>query len=152
MKKNEKKNNAKKKILKMDSEERIHLKPISEKEFREIAKGCGIKYRNKIPSRELKAMLGYRPLNNRMVEITDEEGNCNLYDNMRRAAIENGLSNSSVIKYVIDHGRSSWKGDLTRRNFTWERFEDARAVYSRGPAYRSLVSVLKWIIFCIKNG
>ena len=48
---------------------------------------------NKIPSRELKAMLGYRPLNNRMVEITDEEGNCNLYDNMRRAAIENGLSN-----------------------------------------------------------
>ena len=94
-KKNEKigKKAMKKKILKMDSEERIHLKPMSEKEFREIAKGCGIKYRNKIPSRELKAMLGFRPLNNRMVEIRDEEGNCNLYDNMRRAAIENGLSN-----------------------------------------------------------
>ena len=87
------KNAMKKKILKMDSEERIHLKLISEKEFREITKGCGIKYLNKIPSRELKAMLGYCPLNNRMVEITDEEGNCNLYDNMRRAAIENGLSN-----------------------------------------------------------
>ena len=92
MKKIEKKT-MKKKILKMDSEGMIHLKPISEKEFREIAKGCGIKYRNKIPSRELKPMLGYRPLNNRMVEIRDEEGNCKVYDNMRWAAIENGLSN-----------------------------------------------------------
>ena len=101
----------------MDNEERTHLKPISEKEFREIAKGCGIKYRNKIPSRELKAMLGYRPLNNRMVEIRDEEGNCNLYDNMRRAAIENGLSNSSVIKYAIDHGRSYVKRRSEKKKF-----------------------------------
>ena len=38
------KNNEKKKISKMDSEERIHLKPISEKEFREIAKGCGTRF------------------------------------------------------------------------------------------------------------
>ena len=75
----------------------IHLKPISEKNFREIAKGCGVKCRNKIPSRELKAMLGYRPLNNRMVEIRDEEGNCKIFDKMRRAAIESGLSNASVI-------------------------------------------------------
>ena len=82
----------------MDSEEIIHLKPISEKEFREFAEGCGIKYRNKIPSRELKAMLEYRSLNNRMAEIRDKEGNCKVYDNMRRAAIESGLSNSSVIK------------------------------------------------------
>ena len=56
---------------KMDSKEMTHLKPIFEKEFWEIGKGCGIKYQNKIPSREL--MLGYRPLNNRMVEIRDEE-------------------------------------------------------------------------------
>ena len=39
-----KKKQWKKKILKMDSEERIHLKPISEKEFREIAKGCGTRF------------------------------------------------------------------------------------------------------------
>ena len=90
----------------MDSEEMIHVKQISEREFREIAKGCGTKYRNKIPSMDLKAMLGYRPLNNRMAEIRDEEGNCKVYDNMRRAAIESGLSNSSVIKYAIHHGRS----------------------------------------------
>ena len=86
-----------KKMIKTDSEEMINLKPISEKEFREIAKGCGVKYRNMIPSRELNAMLGYRPWNNRMVEIRDEEGNCKIFDNMRRAAIESGLSNSSVI-------------------------------------------------------
>ena len=73
----------------------IHVKPISEKEFREVAKGCGIKYKNKIPSRELKAMLGYRSLNNRMVEIRDEEGNREIFYNMRRAATESGLSNAS---------------------------------------------------------
>lgn len=38
------------------------LTPICTKEFREVAKSCRIKYRNKIPSKELKAMLGYRPL------------------------------------------------------------------------------------------
>ena len=115
MKKIEKK--MKKKIFKMDSEERIDLKPISEKEFREIAKGCGIKYRNKIPSRELKAMLGYRQLNNRMVEIRDEEGNCKVYDNIRQAAIESGLSNSSVIKYAIDHGKSYVKRRSDKKKF-----------------------------------
>ena len=96
------------KTIKMDNEsnEMIDFKLISEKEFREVTKGCGIKYRNKIPSKELKAMLGYRPLNNRMVEIRDEEGNCKIFDNVRRAAIESGLSNTSVIKYAIDHGRS----------------------------------------------
>ena len=60
----------------MDSEERIHLKPISEKEFREIAKGCG-----------------------------------------RRAAIESGLSNSSIIKYAIDHGRSYVKRRSEKKKF-----------------------------------
>ena len=78
----------KKDNIKMDSEEMIRLKQISEKEFREFAKGCGIEYRNKIPSRELKAMLRYRPLNNRMVEIRDEESNFTIFDNMDRAAIE----------------------------------------------------------------
>ena len=90
----------------MDSEEMIHVKQISEREFREIAKGCGIKYRNKIPSMELKAMLGYRPLYVRMVEIRDEEGNCKIFHDMRRAEIESGFSNSSVIKYTIDNDRS----------------------------------------------
>ena len=32
---------------------------IHTKEFREVFKGCGIKYRNKISSKELKAMLSF---------------------------------------------------------------------------------------------
>ena len=35
-----------------------NLIPISAKEFREVVKGCGMKYRDKIPSKELKSMLG----------------------------------------------------------------------------------------------
>ena len=107
----------------MDGEEMIHVKPSSEKEFREFAKGCGIKYRNKIPSREFKAMLGYRPLNNMMVEIRDEEGNCKIFDNMRRAAIENGL------------GRSYMKRRSDTKKFFCER----------DLTTRSLFSMLKWI-------
>lgn len=54
-----------------------NLIPISAKEFREVAKGCGIKYSDKFPSKELKSMLGYRPLNKRQrVEVTDETGFC----------------------------------------------------------------------------
>ena len=108
----------------------IHLKPSSEKEFREISKGCGIKYRNKIPTREFKAMLGYRPFNNMMVEIRDEEGNCKIFDNMRRAAIENGLSNSSVIKYAIDHGRSYVKRRSDKKEFFCERDLMTRSLFS----------------------
>ena len=125
------------KTIKMDNEsnEMIDFKLISEKEFREVTKGCGIKYRNKIPSREFKAMLGYRPLNNMMVEIRDKEGNCKIFDNMRRAAIENGLSDSSVIKYAIDLGRSYMKRKSDKKEFFCER----------DLTTRSLFSMLKWI-------
>lgn len=52
-----------------------NLIPIRTKEFREVVKGCEIKYRNKIPSKELKAMLGYRPLGKRRkVEVSLETG------------------------------------------------------------------------------
>ena len=39
----EKGKKCKKDNIKMDDEEMIHLKQISEKEFREFAKGCGSK-------------------------------------------------------------------------------------------------------------
>ena len=45
-------------IIKMET----NFTPNPKKEFREVTKGCGIKYRNKIPSKELEEMLGYRPL------------------------------------------------------------------------------------------
>ena len=41
----------------------------------------------------VELMLGYRLLNNRMVEIRDEGGNCKIFYHMRRAAIDIGLSN-----------------------------------------------------------
>lgn len=50
-----------------------NLIPISAKQFREVSKGCGIKYRNKIPSEELKAVLSYLPLyRRRNVEVRME--------------------------------------------------------------------------------
>ena len=42
-------------IIKMET----NLIPISAKELWEVAKGCGIKYRSKIPNDKWKAMLGY---------------------------------------------------------------------------------------------
>ena len=58
----------------------MELIPISEKEFRKVVKGCGIKYRNKIPCEDLKAMLDYCPL------ITDETGFCKVYNSLTKAA------------------------------------------------------------------
>lgn len=85
-----------------------NLIPISSKEFRKVAKGCGIRYRNKILSRELKAMLGYCPLDKRRrVEVSDKTGFCRVYDSIKEAAKDCQISNSSAIKYVMDYQRSS---------------------------------------------
>ena len=43
-----------------------NLIPICSKELRKVAKGNGIKYSNKIPSKELKAMLSCRPFDERL--------------------------------------------------------------------------------------
>ena len=83
-----------------------NLIPIRTKEFREVVKGCEIKYRNKIPSREMKAMLGYRSwTKRRMVEVSDETGFCKAYDTIKEAVIDCGVSSSSAIQYAIDHER-----------------------------------------------
>ena len=86
---------------------KTQLLPISTKDFREIAKGCGIKYRNKIPSKELKEMLGYCPLKNkRKVEVSDETGFRKEYQSLGEAAKDCGISNSSAIKYALDNQRN----------------------------------------------
>lgn len=52
----------------------------------EVAKGSGIKYRYKIPSKELKAMLGSRSFDkSRKVEVGDETGFCKAYDSIKEA-------------------------------------------------------------------
>ena len=68
------------------------LTPICTKEFREVAKSCRIKYRNKIPSKELKAMLGYRPLDYRLkVEVSNETGFCKVDHSMKEAVKDCGM-------------------------------------------------------------
>ena len=63
----------------------MELIPISEKEFRKVVKGCGIKYRNKIPGENLKAMLGYCPIiKHRKVEITDESGFYKVFNSLTK--------------------------------------------------------------------
>ena len=39
----------------------MELTPITENEFRKKLKGCGIKYYCKLPSKEIKALLGFCP-------------------------------------------------------------------------------------------
>ena len=52
---------------------KTNIIPICTREFREVVKGCGTKYRNKIPIKELKAVLSYRPLDKgRNVEVSNE--------------------------------------------------------------------------------
>ena len=98
-----------------------NLIPISAKQFREVSKGCGIKYRNKIPSKELKAMLGYRPLGKRRkVEVSLETGFWKTYDTTMEAVEDFKNSHSSAIKYVIDHERPFIKRRMDKKKF-WVR-------------------------------
>ena len=104
-------------IIKMDR----YLIPISAKQFREVSKGCGVKYRNKIPSKELKAMLGYRPLGKRRkVEVSLETGFWKTYDTTMEAVKDFKNSHSSAIKYVIDHERPFIKRRMDKKKF-WLR-------------------------------
>ena len=54
----------------------MELTPITETEFRKKLKGCGISYYSRMPSIELKALLGFCPTRKakRNIEISDEFG------------------------------------------------------------------------------
>lgn len=94
-----------------------NLVPIYTKEFREVAKGCGIKYRNKIPSEELKAVLSYLPLyRRRNVEVRDGTQFCTVYDSIKEAVKDFGISNASSIKYAIDHERPRSRGLMRKHS------------------------------------
>lgn len=65
---------------------------ICTKEFRIAAKGCVVKYRNKILSEESKAILGYLLLlissniffdRKQNVEVSDETQFCKVYDSIK---------------------------------------------------------------------
>ena len=84
--------------------EKIVLTPISEKEFRKVVKGSGIRYRNKIPSSELKAMLGFKPIEKKKPVEMREDGEFESFESMTEAGREFGITAASI-KYALDHGR-----------------------------------------------
>lgn len=85
--------------------EKSHLVPISEKDCRKVVKGCRVKYKNEVPRKELKAMLGYCPNpevpTGIKVDISDETGFRQVFSNMKEAEETCGISNGSAIKYAI---------------------------------------------------
>ena len=99
-----------------------NLVPIYRREFREVAKGCGIKYRNEIPSEELKAVLSYLPLYRRG-NVEDGTQFCKVYDSIKEAVKDFGISNSSSIKYAIDHERPWSREDLMRKHSGSEKLK-----------------------------
>lgn len=77
-----------------------------------------MKYRNKIPARELKAMFGYRPIEKaRRVEVRDENGFFKTFDSMKEAAEGSGLSSAAVIRYVIESKRNFMKRRSDKKIF-----------------------------------
>jgi len=82
------------------------LTPISEKEFRKVVRGSGIGYRNKIPSSELKAMLGYRPIERKKRVEMREDGDIHFtrFESMTEAGKQFGITAASI-KYALDHER-----------------------------------------------
>lgn len=93
-----------------------NLITICAREFNEVAK-------DKIPSKELKALLRYYPLDRRgKVEVSDKTGFCKEYDSMMEAIKDCGKSDSSTIKYAIDHNRPSLKSKLDEKKFRGEKF------------------------------
>ena len=90
--------------------------PNPKKEFREVNEGCGIKYRNKIPSKELEAMLGYRPLDRRRkVEVNDETGFWKVSDSIKEVVNDCVISNSSAIKYALERPFITSRSDEKNR-------------------------------------
>ena len=96
----------------------MELNPIKESDFRKKTKGCGIKYYNQIQKRELKALLGYCPTRKpkTSVEISVEFGFLMVYESLNQAAIDCGISNSSI-RYALDRGKLSIKRRSDKKKF-----------------------------------
>ena len=93
----------------------MELTPIKDNEFLKKLKGCGIKYYSKIPRTQLKAIFGFCPTTKTKtkIEITDETGS-KIFNSLTQAAREKKISNSTTLKYALDHNKSS----ITRR---WDK-------------------------------
>ena len=95
------------------------LIPITEKNFRKILKGCGIKNYSLIPKKELKEKLGFCSKNKpqRKVEISDDYGFSGIFQSMANAAKVCQIPNASTIKYALDRNK-----DIFRRRSDNKKF------------------------------
>ena len=95
------------------------LTPITEKNFRKILKGCGIKNYSLIPKKELKEKLGFCSKNKpqRKVEISDDYGFSGIFQSMANAAKVCQIPNASTIKYALDRNK-----DIFRRRSDNKKF------------------------------
>ena len=100
----------------------MELTPITESEFRNKLKGCGISYYSRMPSIELKALLGFCPTRKakKSIEISDEFGFSKVYESVNQAAKELQISNPSTIMYALYHGKPSIKRNQIKNVFLFE--------------------------------
>ena len=81
----------------------MELTPITDFDFLQKLKGCGIKYYSKIPRTQLKALLGFCPKTKRKIEIESK-----IYESVAEASRKCEISTSAV-KYALDHKKPSIK-------------------------------------------
>ena len=81
----------------------MELTPITDFDFLQKLKGCGIKYYSKIPRTKLKALLGFCPTTKRKIEIESK-----IYESVAEASRKCEISTSAV-KYALDHKKPSIK-------------------------------------------
>ena len=87
----------------------MELTPITDFDFLQKLKGCGIKYYSKIPRTQLKALFGFCPTTKtkRKIEITDGPDS-KIFESVAEASRKCEISTSAV-KYALDHKKPSIK-------------------------------------------
>ena len=96
----------------------MELTPITDFDFLQKLKGCGIKYYSKIPKTQLKALLGFCPTTKtkRKIEIESK-----IYESVADASRKCEISTSAV-KYALDHKNLRSKEDPIKKYFIFEKF------------------------------
>ena len=85
------------------------LKPISHKEFNKFIKGKGFTNRKDYKLRDLKAMFGFKSLNERIgLVISAEDMEPTMFNSISQAAKFIGVE-EPVIRYARKKGRDSFK-------------------------------------------
>ena len=96
----------------------MELTPITDFDFLQKLKGCGIKYYSKIPRTQLKALLGFCPTTKtkRKIEIDGSK----IFESVAEAARKCEISTSAV-KYALDHKKTFNKKKIRSKNILYSR-------------------------------